>query len=81
MYMITRYSETPLGPTLTVLFMEVSLFQRFSMYICQCEGAQQCCPEGGGCISEVSFNRGFPVSPKEEKVTTAVHALNCTNDH
>ena len=30
--------KTPLGPLLIILFMEVSLFQRFYMYTCQCEG-------------------------------------------
>ena len=56
------------GTTLTVLFMEVSLFRRFYTYIhMSMQGmsnrTEQWCPvKGGGCVSEVSFNRGLPYS-------------------
>ena len=36
----TSIIRTPLGPPLTVLFMEMSLFWRFYLYTCQCEGCQ-----------------------------------------
>ena len=39
-YSETSVIRTPLGPPLTVLFMEVSLFWSFRMYTCQCEGCQ-----------------------------------------
>ena len=50
-------------PSSTVLYMEVSLFQRFYMYTClqgMSNVAEEWCPvKGGGCLSELSFSRGF----------------------
>ena len=37
-YSKTSVISTSLGPLLAVLFMEVSLFRRFYVYTCQCEG-------------------------------------------
>ena len=61
LYSETSIIRTLLGPLLTVLFMEVSLFRRFYI-VHMLNGAEQWCPvEGGGCISEVFFGRGFTV--------------------
>ena len=59
----TSIARTPLGPLLTVLFVEVSLLWGgvICLYIRQCMGCQMGLSRGG-CISEVSFARGFAVN-------------------
>ena len=67
MYSESSIIRTPLGSPLTVLFMEVSFYQRIYMHTCQCEECQMgqnsgvLLKEVAAIISEVSFNRGFPV--------------------
>ena len=59
------YSETSiigaqLGPSLTVMFTEVSLFRRFYIYTCQCKGCQMG-QSNGVLLEEVAAFRRCPL--------------------
>ena len=39
------------------------------------KGAEQWCPVKGGCISEVSINRGYPIHRLMDSIYSTLHRI------